>query len=83
VDPLGPERLITVIERPQKGPSYELYKPKEDATLLCDSEMTMYQSGVGMLLYLVKYLRPDISNAVQELSKGMKDVTPDVMKELK
>jgi hypothetical protein len=32
---------------------------------------------------LVKYLRPDISNAVRELSKGIKNVTPDVMKELK
>ena len=30
-----------------------------------------YRSGVGMLLYLIKYSRPDISNAVRELSKAM------------
>ena len=31
---------------------------------------TKYRSGVGMLLFLVKYSRPDISNAVRELSKA-------------
>jgi hypothetical protein len=30
-----------------------------------------------MLLYLVKYSRPDIANAVRELSKGMKEATED------
>jgi hypothetical protein len=39
--------------------------------------------GVGMLLYLVKYSRPDIANAIRELSKGMKKATPDAIKELK
>ena len=36
-----------------------------------------------MLLYLVKYTRPDIANAVRELSKGMLAATPGAMKELK
>ena len=31
---------------------------------------TKYRSGLGMLLFLVKYLRPDISNTVRELSKS-------------
>ena len=30
-----------------------------------------YGPGVVMLLYLIKYSRPDISNAVRELSKAM------------
>jgi hypothetical protein len=30
-----------------------------------------------MLLYLVKYSRPDIANAIRELSKGMKEATED------
>ena len=35
-----------------------------------DSEMqTKYRSGVGMLLFLVKYSRPDIGNSVRKLSK--------------
>jgi hypothetical protein len=50
---------------------------------LTDEEQKLYQTGVGMLLYLVKYSRPDISNAVREVSKGMKEATPDAMKELK
>ena len=30
-----------------------------------------YRSGVGMLLYLVKFSRPDIANSVRELNKAM------------
>jgi hypothetical protein len=37
--------------------------------LLSTEEGTRYRSGVGMLLYLVKHSRPDISNSVRELSK--------------
>jgi hypothetical protein len=50
---------------------------------LTDEEQKLYQMGVAMLLYLVKYLRPDIANTIRELLKGMKEVTLDVMKELK
>ena len=35
-----------------------------------------------MLLYLVKHSRPDIANAVRELSKSMDKATPAAMKEL-
>ena len=31
----------------------------------------LYRSGVGMLLYLVKHSRPDIANAVRELTKAL------------
>jgi hypothetical protein len=50
---------------------------------LTDEEQKLYRTRVGMLLYLVKYLRPYIANAVRKLSKGMKEVTSDAMKELK
>ena len=53
--PAGPK---TVIMRPQKGDP-----------LISSSDQTVYRSGVGMLLYLVKHSRPEISNAVRELSK--------------
>lgn len=36
-----------------------------------------------MLLCLPKYRRPDISNPVRELSKGMKEATWNALKELK
>ena len=37
-----------------------------------DSMMqSKYRSGVGMLLYLIKYSRPDLANVVRELSTCM------------
>ena len=42
----------------------------------------IYRSGVGMLLYLVKHSRPDISNAVRELSKALDGTSAAAYKEL-
>ena len=33
-------------------------------------KQTLYRSGIGILLFLVKFSRPDISNSVRELSKA-------------
>ena len=41
-----------------------------------------YRSGVGTLLYLTKYSRPDISNQVRELSKTMDAPAPAHVKEM-
>ena len=41
-----------------------------------------YRSGVGTLLYLTKYSRPDISNPVSELSKTMDAPAPVHLKEM-
>ena len=41
-----------------------------------------YRSGVGTLLYLTKHSRPDISNAVRELSKTMDAPAPAHLKEM-
>jgi hypothetical protein len=41
------------------------------------------QSAVGILLYLVKHLRPDKSNAVRKLSKVMDAPSLVSVKELK
>ena len=43
----------------------------DDAIFLEPVKQKRYRSGVGMLLYLVKFSRPDISNSVRELSKAM------------
>jgi len=48
-----------------------------------EEEAKKYRSGVGMLLYLVKHSRPDIANAVRELSKVMDEPTLAALKELK
>ena len=44
---------------------------KGDEVLLSQDLQKRFMTGVGTLLYLVKYSRPDIANAVRELSKGM------------
>jgi hypothetical protein len=54
----------TVVMRSEKGD--DVLSPKDQ---------TMYCSGVGMLLYLVKHSRPDISNAVRELTKVLDGAT--------
>ena len=46
--------------------------PEEnDTNILQLNDLRKYQSGVGSLLYLVRNSRPDIGNAVRELSKSM------------
>ena len=37
--------------------------------LISTDRQSEYRSGVGMLLFLVKYSRPDIANSVRELSR--------------
>ena len=51
------------------GPKTMILRPEKGDKLISAQEQTTYRSGVGMLLYLVKHSRPDISNAVRELSK--------------
>ena len=38
-----------------------------DDNQLTEVNQKIYQSGVGILLYLSKYTRPDISNGIREL----------------
>ena len=42
----------------------------------------MYQLGIGMLLYLVKHVRPDLANMTRELSKANDGANPAAYKEL-
>ena len=64
-------------------PGLGIFKPISEESVIAPKDQTIYRSGVGMLLYLVKYSRPDIANAVQELAKGMQEPTPGAFKELK
>ena len=43
----------------------------QDTVQLTSTKQTRYRSGVGMLLYLVKFSRPDIANCTRELAKAM------------
>ena len=63
-------------------PGIKSLKPKDGEELFSDELQTEYRSGVGMLLYLVKHSRPDITNAVRELSKCMDKACERSMREL-
>ena len=43
----------------------------DDISKVDEKTQSMYRSGVGTLLYLTKHSRPDTTNPVRELSKGM------------
>jgi hypothetical protein len=57
------------------GPGVTVERPIEDDEMLDQNDQQDFRSGVGMLLYLVKLSRPDLSNAVRELSKVMDGAT--------
>jgi hypothetical protein len=50
-------------------------RPQDESELVDSVTQKKFRSGVGMLLYLVKYSRPDIANGVRELSKVMDGAT--------
>ncbi len=57
------------------APKTTVARPQPGDPLISASSQSMYRTGVGMLLYLVKYSRPEISNAVRELSKVLDGAT--------
>jgi len=56
-----------------------ILRPNESDEKLNIEQQKEYRLGVGMLLYLLKHSRPDLSNAVRELSKVMDGATNDHM----
>jgi hypothetical protein len=77
-------RLIQQFEKEKIGkrfyefpgtPRFKIHRTTKDMEALDTDQQKKYRSGVGMLLYLTKYLRPDISNVVREFSKCMDGAT--------
>jgi hypothetical protein len=58
-------------------------RPEDEEVRLDQQQQKEFRDGVGMLLFLVKQSRTDISNAVRELSKVMDGATHDHMKTLR
>ena len=54
----------------------------DDSLALSKEDQKLYQSGVGMLLYIVEYSRPDIVNSVRELSMVFNESTETAFKEM-
>ena len=63
-------------------PGFRTIRPSDDTEKISNSDQSLYCSGVGMLLYLVKHSRPDIANATRELSKVLDGATPSSFKEM-
>ena len=55
---------------------------RSPSTIVCVEKHKISRTGVGMLLYLVKYSRPDIANTVRELSKALDSPSPGPYKEM-
>jgi hypothetical protein len=56
-------------------PRFKIIRPDEDADVINSTLQSLYRSGVSILLYLTKYLRPDLCNGVRELAKYMDKAT--------
>ncbi len=57
------------------APKTVVMRPEPNDPLITSERQTLYRSGVGMLLYLVKHSRPDLANAVRELTKVLDGAT--------
>jgi hypothetical protein len=57
-------------------------QPQPGEQLISEESQKQYRSGVGIILYLVKHSRPDISNATRELSKVVDGATEAHWKQL-
>ncbi|KAL7526613.1 hypothetical protein ACHAWF_001850, partial [Thalassiosira exigua] len=63
-------------------PNQYLIRNTDPNMALDKAQHKRYRSGVGMLLWLVKHSRPDIANAVRELSKVLDGTTEMAYKEM-
>jgi hypothetical protein len=63
-------------------PRFKIQSSTINMDVLDPQSQRKYRFGVGMLLYLTKYSRPDISNIVRELSKCMDSATWGAYNEL-
>lgn len=63
-------------------PKLRMVREEDEAGRLTPELQSRYRSGVGMLLYLIKFSRPDIANSVRELSKVLDCSTQASYKEM-
>jgi hypothetical protein len=64
-------------------PGFNIIRPVTKDEEISQEDQKVYRAGVGTLLYLIKYSRPDVSNVVRELAKCMDKATPAAFKEMK
>ncbi len=57
------------------APRSVIIRPKEEEAKIAPEQQSKFRTRVGMLLYLVKLSRPEIANAVRELTKVLDGAT--------
>ena len=57
-------------------PKFLIARPMVEDEMISAEDKQDYWSGIGMLLYLVKHLCPNLANATKELSKANDDANP-------
>ena len=63
-------------------PQLNMVRNTDETQAISVKEQSLYRSGVGMLLWLVKHSRPDIANPVRELSKCLDGATSASYREM-
>jgi hypothetical protein len=63
------------IQKTSGTPKFKIVCPENDEDIIGPNLQSRYRSGVGMLLYLIKYSRRDMCNVVRDLSKCMDKAT--------
>jgi hypothetical protein len=63
-------------------PGQGLILEKNEEDKVSKEKQSLYRTGVGMLLYLIKHSRPELSNPVRELSKCLSGPNEAAYKEM-
>jgi hypothetical protein len=63
-------------------PRFKIVRPSDETEKIVGNLQSKYCSGVGMLLNLIKYSRPDLGNVVREFSKCMDGANLAAYKEM-
>ena len=86
------KKINNIYGKPVKGlttykmpgtPSVGLVHPTDKNEVVYKEYHEQYRTGVGMLFYLVKHTRPDIENAVRELTRLNDGTKGNATKEMK
>ena len=67
----GEEVSKKQVYRTPGTPGLGLVKIQSEEEKVSPEKHIRYRTGIGMLLYLIKHSRPDMANAVRELSKAL------------
>ena len=78
----GEEVSKKQVYRTPGTPGLGLVKVQNEEEKVSPEKHSRYRTGVGMLLYLIKHSRPDMANAVRELSKVLDGPNKSAYKEM-